>query len=759
MSDGTLVFNTKLDSDGVTTGLTRIGSAASTALGTLAGNLMTQAVDGLRDLGSEAINAFGNIQQSYGGLDTIYKEASSSAKAYALQAQKMGISMNTYAEQAVSMGAALKQSLKGDVAAAAEKANLAISDMADNSAKMGSSIESLQNAYQGFAKGNYTMLDNLKLGFGGTKEEMERLLETAEKMPEAMGRKFDISSYADIVDAIHIVQENMGVAGVAAEEAQTTIQGSMNAAKASFENLLAAMGDPDGDVDAAMQTFLASLKTAWDNLAPTIQTIGKNILEQIGKGIEAQLQPFKDDFVGTVSEIVESIGEFISDVAGDNEVLNGVADAVKFLGENMDKILPAVGGLTAAIITFNIAMGIQSIIQTVTAAFQAYKAANEGATIAQWLFNAALSANPIVLIVALIAGLITAIAILWNTNEDFRNAVMKAWGAVKDFFTKTIPDAFNAVVKWFSELPENLKGYLTSVIDSVSQWAKDLAAKAVEVGTDFVQAIVDFFVNLPYNIGLALGTFIATIILWGGQLIEKGKEVGSNFVNGVIDFFVNLPKNVADFLSNVISEVKQWATNMISNAIQAGADFVAGVIDFFVNLPKNVTDFLGKVIDSILNWGKNLASEGASAASSLVTSVVDGVKSIPDKMLSIGKDIVNGLKNGIKNAWNGFTGMVGDLVSGFVDGVKNTLGIHSPSRVFKWIGQMCVAGFEDGTEDLMNLDNIGANVSASWGTMSANMSGGMNRNTTFNFYDTQTSPDAIMRKAENTFQFGLAGGI
>lgn len=759
MSDGTLVFNTKLDSDGVTTGLTRIGSAASTALGTLAGNLMTQAVDGLRDLGSEAINAFGNIQQSYGGLDTIYKEASSSAKAYALQAQKMGISMNTYAEQAVSMGAALKQSLKGDVAAAAEKANLAISDMADNSAKMGSSIESLQNAYQGFAKGNYTMLDNLKLGFGGTKEEMERLLETAEKMPEAMGRKFDISSYADIVDAIHIVQENMGVAGVAAEEAQTTIQGSMNAAKASFENLLAAMGDPDGDVDAAMQTFLASLKTAWDNLAPTIQTIGKNILEQIGKGIEAQLQPFKDDFVGTVSEIVESIGEFISDVAGDNEVLNGVADAVKFLGENMDKILPAVGGLTAAIITFNIAMGIQSIIQTVTAAFQAYKAANEGATIAQWLFNAALSANPIVLIVALIAGLITAIAILWNTNEDFRNAVMKAWGAVKDFFTKTIPDAFNAVVKWFSELPENLKGYLTSVIDSVSQWAKDLAAKAVEVGTDFVQAIVDFFVNLPYNIGLALGTFIATIILWGGQLIEKGKEVGSNFVNGVIDFFVNLPKNVADFLSNVISEVKQWATNMISNAIQAGADFVAGVIDFFVNLPKNVADFLGKVIDSILNWGKNLASEGASAASSLVTSVVDGVKSIPDKMLSIGKDIVNGLKNGIKNAWNGFTGMVGDLVSGFVDGVKNTLGIHSPSRVFKWIGQMCVAGFEDGTEDLMNLDNIGANVSASWGTMSANMSGGMNRNTTFNFYDTQTSPDAIMRKAENTFQFGLAGGI
>ena len=759
MSDGTLVFNTKLDSDGVTTGLTRIGSAASTALGTLAGNLMTQAVDGLRNLGSEAINAFGNIQQSFGGLDTIYQEASASAKAYALQAQKMGISMNTYAEQAVSMGAALKQSLGGDVNAAAQKANLAISDMADNSAKMGTSIESLQNAYQGFAKGNYTMLDNLKLGFGGTNEEMKRLLKTAEDLPEAMGRKFDIGSYADIVDAIHLVQENMGVAGVAAAEAQTTIQGSMNAAKASFENLLAAMGDPDGDVDAAMQTFLASLQTAWDNLAPTIQTIGKNILEQIGKGIEAQLQPFKDDFVGTVSEIVESIGEFISEAAGDNEVLNGIADAVKVLGENMDKVLPAVGGLTVAITAFNVALSIQTAIKGLIASFQAYKAVNEGATVAQWLFNSSLLANPIVLVVAAIAGLIAAIAILWNTNEDFRNAVLKAWGAVKDFFTKTIPDAFNSVVKWFSELPEKIKGYLTGVIDSVSQWAKDLASKAVEVGTDFIQAIIDFFVNLPYNIGLALGTFIAIIILWGEQLIEKGKEVGTNFVASVLDFFANLPKNVADFLSNVITEVKQWTTNMIANAIQAGADFVAGVIDFFVNLPKNVADFLNKVIDSILTWGKNLASEGASAASSLVTSVIDGVKSIPDKMLSIGKDIVNGLKNGIKNAWGGFASMMGDLANGFIDGFKNVLGIHSPSRVFKYIGEMCVAGFEEGTEDLMNLDEIGANVSASFGTMSANMSGGMNRNTTFNFYDTQTSPDAIMRKAENTFQFGLAGGI
>lgn len=759
MSDGTLIFDTKLDSDGVTTGLTKIGGAASTALGTLAGNLMTQAVDGLRSLGSNAINAYGNIQQSFGGLDTIYKESSSNAKEYASQAQKMGISMNTYAEQAVSMGAALKQSLGGDVQAAAQKANLAISDMADNSAKMGTSIESLQNAYQGFAKGNYTMLDNLKLGFGGTKEEMERLLKTAGDLPEAMGRKFDISNYADIVDAIHLVQENMGVAGVAAAEAQTTIQGSMNAAKAAFENLLAAMGDPDGNVDAAMQTFLDSLMVAWDNLAPTLQAIGKTVLEQIGKGIEAQLAPFKEDFVGTVGGIVESIGEFVSEIAGDNEIVNGVADAIKFLGENMDKILPVIGGLTAAIITFNAVMTIQTIIKGAVAAFQAFQAANEGATVAQWLLNAALSANPIVLVVAAIAGLIAAIAILWNTNEGFRNAVMNAWQAVVDFFTKTIPSAFASVVEWFGSLYEQISSFLGNIILSVGQWVSDMASKAVEIGTSFVQAIVDFFSNLPYNIGLALGTFIGTVISFGGQLISKGFEIGSNFVANVLKFFSELPGKIASLLANIISAVGQWVSNMASSAAKAGSDFVSGVVNFVSSLPSKITEFLSNVINAVITWGSNLVSTGTKAAGDLANAIINGVSSIPGRMLEIGQNIVDGLAGGISAAWSGLANMVGGLVGGFIDGIKGTLGIHSPSRVFRYIGEMCVAGFEEGTEDLMNLDNISSNISASWGTMSVNMSGGMNRNTTFNFYDTQTSPDAIMRKAENTFQFGLAGGI
>ena len=175
-----------------------------------------------------------NLQQSFGGLETLYGDAADQAKAYAYEAAKAGISANDYAEQAVSFGASLKAAFGGDTAKAVEAANTAIMDMTDNAAKMGTPIESIQNAYQGFAKGQYTMLDNLKLGFAGNKQGMEDLLAEAERLT---GVKFDINNFADIVVAIHEVQKNMGIAGTTAEEASSTISGSISTLKASIENL------------------------------------------------------------------------------------------------------------------------------------------------------------------------------------------------------------------------------------------------------------------------------------------------------------------------------------------------------------------------------------------------------------------------------------------------------------------------------------------------------------------------------------------
>lgn len=244
---------------------TKSGESIGTSLvGKLKGII---AAAGIGAAVKSALDAGGALQQSFGGLDTLYEDASGAAKKYAAEAAAAGISANSYAEQAVSFGAALKQSFGGDVAKSAEAANQAILDMADNSAKMGTDIGLIQNAYQGFAKGNYTMLDNLKLGYGGTKQEMERLLADAEKLS---GKKYDISSFGDMAEAIHVVQENLHIAGVAANEAKTTFTGSFGAMKAAAENLLANMTLGEDVKPALTQLVTSTGDFLFGNLIPMV---------------------------------------------------------------------------------------------------------------------------------------------------------------------------------------------------------------------------------------------------------------------------------------------------------------------------------------------------------------------------------------------------------------------------------------------------------------------------------------------------------
>ena len=249
-------------------------SAAGTSAGKAAG---TGLVSGLKKAASvlavgkvikDAFDAGGNIQQSFGGLDTLYADAAESAKNYAHAAAEAGISANSYAEQAVSFGAALKAAYDNDTTAAMEAANTAILDMADNAAKMGTPLESIQQAYQGFARGQYTLLDNLKLGYGGTKTEMQRLLADAQKIT---GIKYDINNLGDVYDAIHVIQGELGLTGVAAEEAKTTLLGSAGAMKASWENLLAAMMTGEGTEEAIA------------NLTESVGYFSENVINMLGE--------------------------------------------------------------------------------------------------------------------------------------------------------------------------------------------------------------------------------------------------------------------------------------------------------------------------------------------------------------------------------------------------------------------------------------------------------------------------------------------
>ena len=240
------------------------GAAAATAAATATAALV-----------KSAVTAYSDYEQLVGGVETLFKDSASEVQKYAANAyQTAGLSANEYMETVTGFSASLLQSLDGDTKAAAEKANVAITDMSDNAKKMGTSMESIQNAYQGFAKQNYTMLDNLKLGYGGTKEEMQRLLEDAEKLS---GQKFDLSSYADIVDAIHVVQTEMGITGTTAKEAATTIQGSVNMTKAAWQNLVVGIADDTQNFDVLVNNFVESVTTAGNNILPRVEIALKGV--------------------------------------------------------------------------------------------------------------------------------------------------------------------------------------------------------------------------------------------------------------------------------------------------------------------------------------------------------------------------------------------------------------------------------------------------------------------------------------------------
>ena len=309
-----------------------------------------------------ALNEGAALQQSYlGGLDTLYGDAADKAREYARAASEAGISMNTWSEQAVSFGAALKKAYGGDAVKAAEAANMAILDMADNSAKMGTDIESVQAAYAGFARGQYVLLDNLKIGYGGTRGEMERLLADAEAFS---GVHYDIDNLGDVYNAIHVIQENLGLAGVAADEAATTFSGSFNAMKAAAQNFLGSLTLGEGVSEAMSQLVTSASTFFFGNFLPMLGTL----IAQLPGAIYTFLQQGLPILVSNVTSLISSLTSSISSVANSltaekvqawaqTTLPKLMAAGAKLIGQlavsllrNMPKVVSAIGKIGAAIV-------------------------------------------------------------------------------------------------------------------------------------------------------------------------------------------------------------------------------------------------------------------------------------------------------------------------------------------------------------------------------------------------------------------------
>ena len=446
------VLKANLASDAIVSGVKALASA------------IKEAGAALIDLGKQSIQGFAEQEQLIGGVDTLFKENSAQVQQYANEAYKTaGLSANQYMETVTSFSASLLQSLGGDTKAAAEKADQAITDMSDNANKMGTDMQSIQNAYQGFAKANYTMLDNLKLGYGGTKEEMQRLLTDAEKLS---GVKYDLSSYADIVDAIHVVQTEMGITGTTAAEAATTIEGSANAMKSAWNNLLTGMSNENLDLNKLVKDVVDSIGTFADNIIPRLQVM----LPRFAEGL-TQLVDGLVPYIGPAMELllpslVQGVGGLVSGIVQAlPAAVEAISAVIPMLVQQLTTLLPQIVNAGVSIIA-SLADGIgDNLPALIPAAVDAVIEVASG-----------LVANVDKIIIAagqliggLTQGLIEAIPhLVYRLPEiilAITSGLLKGMASIGMVGQQLVEGLFNGIANAASWLYEKIKGWAGDVLD------------------------------------------------------------------------------------------------------------------------------------------------------------------------------------------------------------------------------------------------------------------------------------------------------
>lgn len=503
-------------------------------------------------LGTKAVAAYADYEQLVGGVETLFKDSQDQVMDYANNAYKTaGLSANEYMETVTSFSAALLQSLDGDTSAAADKANLAITDMSDNANKMGTDMTSIQNAYQGFAKSNYTMLDNLKLGYGGTQAEMERLLADAEKIS---GIKYDISSYADIVDAIHVVQTEMGITGTTAEEAASTIQGSFGMMKSAWQNLVTGMADPSQDLGVLVGNFTDSIVTVGNNLIPRIQDLLPRIVEAT------------TSLVGTVSEQLPAIlGTVLpSLVEGATSLVTGLMAALPSVLSVLADVAPTViNTLVPALIELlpqitqtgidvivSLAQGIADALpQLIPAATDAIIEIVEVLTSPENLGNLIDAALAIIL--ALVDGLVDAtpklIAAVPDVIANLVTAIIANMPKILEAgveITMALADGLiKAIPELVAAIPNLILGIVQGIIDNLPEIIMAGPKIIAALATGLIEAIPDIVMVIPQLIRSIVDTFLS--FDWG--------SIGKNIVEGIKNGFVNMWNSFKQTVENVFT--------------------------------------------------------------------------------------------------------------------------------------------------------------------------------------------------------------
>ena len=593
-----------------------------------------------------------------GGIETLFKDNADRVKGYAKEAYRTtGLSANAYMENVTGFSASLLQSLGGNTKKAAETANMAMIDMADNSNKMGTSMEAIQNAYQGFAKQNYTMLDNLKLGYGGTKKEMERLLKDAQKIT---GVKYDINNLNDVYEAIHVIQGELDITGTTAKEASTTLTGSFNAMKASFQDVLGALALGEG-LEPALQGLAGTVSTfLFGNLIPMIGNILKQIPNLILGGI-------KGVFSGIFGE---------------------------GLGSIMGGIVTALG---SAFLAFKAFSAVSGLLSGIPAVLTTIKTAVTG------LFTA-MSANPIGIAIAAIAALTAGLVYFFTQTEMGR----QIWQGFMDWFSgvwqsiaPVLTEVWNGIVETATTVWNNMMAvvapiiqavvdFIKSVWDGISLWWSENQAliqqtfttvwNAIQTVIQTVMPIIQSIIETAMNI---LGPFIegawnniCTVVTTVWELIKIAIQTAMDVISGIIKAVMAIINGDWGTAWNAIKGVGEAIWNGLSATGKAIFDGFAQILSNIWNTIKSVASsaweglkstVLG-LIDGLVQGAQRAwesMKQGVSDLVSNVTSIFDGIRNID--LWSAGKAILDGFLGGLKSAWSAVTDFVGGIAGWIAD--------------------------------------------------------------------------------------------
>ena len=685
------------------------------------------------DLTKTAVGNYADYEQLVGGVETLFGESADTIIGYADTAYKTaGLSANDYMETATSFAASLIQGLGSDTEAAVRLTDLAITDMSDNANKMGTDISSIQAAYQGFAKQNYTMLDNLKLGYGGTQSEMIRLINDSGILNEEIS-SLDGITFDQMIEAIHAVQDNLGITGTTAAEAGSTISGSWSSVKSLFQNILTKVGS---ELAPTVMGFLSQLSewmenVDWDAFAEGVGEAFGSLFDWIST---IDFTSFFQSAIEGVTSFIQGLGSLVSKVVS-------VIQAVQNFADLFNTLAPIIAGVTAAVLAYKAAMAISSLIQGVSAAMN-------GMTIAQYALNLAMSLNPIGIVIALIAGLVTAIVVLWNKNEGFRNLVIRVWeaiktafgtaiNAIKGFFTglvdkisealssawNTITSAFNAVVEFFQGVWDTVSGVFNTVVEGF----KNVWSRVVEIFNDIIDAVSSAWETVKNAVQVAimligeiLSAAFQIITLpfrfiwenckeyvfaaweWIKEKVSAALDAISNTIttiwNAIVSFLTPILEGIKNTFNNIWNAIKNTVTtvvNAIKTTITTVWNAIKSVITTVLNAIKttvtNIWNNIKTTVTNTVNNVKNTVTNVFNAIKSTITSILNGIKSVFSSVWNSIKStvttVINGIKSGISSGLNAAKGTVTSVLNGIKSTFTNVFnGIKSfLNPVISWL--------------------------------------------------------------------------